>query len=755
MALYLGSRRLAHPGLGHPPDKAITFFIIAALKPFQRLRRIVGNCPRVLGFNGECMVRAMFSIAFSIVVLPVAAGAGSGMPTVVPGASAVYQPQRWKHVSGREKDAQIPLIHPSPSAVQANPSDISRSLIPVVSTGSTFFARWASVSTATGYRLDVSQQESFNSYVDGYRDLDVGNMTGRVVTGLSPATKYYYRVRAYNAAGSSADSQVMVGTTASKAGLIINATFDSSITNNPNALAIQSMITLAVSIFENLFSDPVTVPILFRYSASDADGSSLGSALSDSISAIYPIPWNTYITALRAHATSNNDTMANASLPATALSTNVDPSGANGRAIGLNTPPGVSANGKVGSGPGFIYDGVITLNSSDPFQFTRPVNSGNYDAQRSTEHEIDEVLGLGSHVNGGGRNLEPQDLFSWSSSGTRNITSSGTRFFSIDSGTTDIVDFNQDPSGDFGDWLSTPCPQPEPNVQNAFACTGQSSDVSASSPEGISLDVIGYTLGTPPLVNISTRGLVQTGGNVMIGGFIVTGTASKTVVLRALGPTLGQPPFNIAGVLADPTLQLFDSGGHPFWFNDNWKDTQQAQIQATGLAPPNDLESAILQILQPGKYTAILSGKNNTTGIGLVEVYDISTGVSAEITNVSTRGFVGTNQEVMIAGVITSGGNGSTEIVARGLGPTLTQLGVANALADPVVTLVNNMGTVVATNDNWKNTQQAAIQATGLAPPNDLESAILTTLAAGNYTAILSGMGGGTGTGLVEVYKLR
>ncbi|PYK44015.1 MAG: hypothetical protein DME46_06920 [Verrucomicrobia bacterium] len=168
-----------------------------------------------------------------------------------------------------------------------------------MSTGSTFFARWASVSAATGYRLDVSQQESFNSYVDGYRDLDVGNMTGRVVTGLSPGTKYYYRVRAYNASGSSADSQVMVGTTASRAGLIINATFDSSITNNPNALAIQSRITAAVSIFENLFSDPITVPILFRYSASDADGSPLGHAVSDSISAIYPIPWNTYISALR------------------------------------------------------------------------------------------------------------------------------------------------------------------------------------------------------------------------------------------------------------------------------------------------------------------------------------------------------------------------------------------------------------------------------------------------------------------------
>src|SRR5262249_45126304 len=188
------------------------------------------------------MACAMSSVAFSLATLLVAASAGTGMPTVAPGASTVYQPERWKHVSEREEDVQAPLIYRSPSAVQANPSDLSRLSVPVMPTGSTFFARWASVSAATGYRLDVSQQEAFNSYVDGYRDLDVGNMTGRVVTGLSPGTKYYYRVRAYSAAGSSADSQVMVGTTASRAGLIINATFDSSITNNPKARAIQSSI---------------------------------------------------------------------------------------------------------------------------------------------------------------------------------------------------------------------------------------------------------------------------------------------------------------------------------------------------------------------------------------------------------------------------------------------------------------------------------------------------------------------------------
>jgi hypothetical protein len=261
---------------------------------------------------------------------------------------------------------------------------------------------------------------------------------------------------------------------------------------------------------------------------------------------------------------------------------------------------------------------------------------------------------------------------------------------------------------------------------------------------------------TTNISNFSTRASVQTGQGVAIAGFIVGGTGSKSVVVRGLGSTLAQPPFNVQGVLADPTLQLFDSGGHPFWFNDNWKDTQQTQIQATGLAPPNDLESGTLQILQPGSYTAILSGKNGTTGVGLVELYDISPGTSAELTNVSTRGFVGTGDNVLIAGFIASGGNGSTQVVVRGLGPTLAQpqFGVSGTLADPWLTLVDSNGNAVQTNDNWKNTQQAEISATGKAPPNDLEAAILATVSAGNYTAILSGNGLGTGIGLVEVYKL-
>ena len=267
--------------------------------------------------------------------------------------------------------------------------------------------------------------------------------------------------------------------------------------------------------------------------------------------------------------------------------------------------------------------------------------------------------------------------------------------------------------------------------------------------QNFTLQVLPEILPAPNITNMSTRAVVRTGQDAPIAGFIVTGTEAKTVVVRGLGPTLTQ--FGFFGVVADPFLSLFDGAGHVLQTNDNWKDTQRADIQATGLAPPNDLESAILRTLQPGNYTAILSGNGGTLPrLGLVEVYDANTGASAELKNASTRGFAGTDSAVLIAGFIT---NGSTQVVVRGLGPTLTQYGVSETLADPVVSLFDGNGNLVSTNNNWKDTQEGAIQATGLAPPNDLEAAILAPVAAGNYTAILSGNGGGTGIGLVEIYK--
>ena len=284
----------------------------------------------------------------------------------------------------------------------------------------------------------------------------------------------------------------LAGTGASGA-LVINATFDTSITNDANSTAIETMINNALSIYESLFNDPITVSILFRYSATDPHGTALPpGALAHSNWVFYTEPWNTYINALTADATTANDATANASLPASAVSTNMRPSSANGRAVSLNTPPAMFVDGSVG--PGGPYDGIVTLNSNQPFGFTRPPTTAIYDARRSTEHEIDEVLGFGSYLTLGGSDLRPQDLFSWSAAGMRNLMSSGSRYFSIDGGATNIVGFNQNASGDFGDWLSDACPQGNPYVQNAFSCQDQAMDVIPTSPEGINLDVIGYDL---------------------------------------------------------------------------------------------------------------------------------------------------------------------------------------------------------------------------------------------------------------------
>src|SRR5947208_4963592 len=365
-------------------------------------------------------------------------------------------------------------------------------------TRSSFMATWPKLSGARGYLLDVSTSRAFDSFVEGLQALDVGDATGRVVTGLRRGTTYYYRVRPYDATGAGRYSATFAATTEATAGLVIHPTFDSSITGNPNSAAIQATSNAAIAIDESLSTDPITIEFRLRYSTTEPNGDPLPAGLiAQSNFVVYTIPWSTYINALRADATTGNDTVATASLPGSALSTNIVPASAAGRAVGLDTPPAMFADGTVGTGG--PYDGIVTLNSSSPFQFTRPPSSSNFDAQRSFEHEMDEVIGLGSHLNITGNDLRPQDLFSWSSAGHRNTSSSGTRYFSINGGFTNIVNFNQDPQGDFGDWLSEECPQSHPYVQNAFGCTGQFSDVAATSPEGINLDVIGYDLANTPI----------------------------------------------------------------------------------------------------------------------------------------------------------------------------------------------------------------------------------------------------------------
>jgi WD40 repeat protein len=262
----------------------------------------------------------------------------------------------------------------------------------------------------------------------------------------------------------------------------------------------------------------------------------------------------------------------------------------------------------------------------------------------------------------------------------------------------------------------------------------------------------------PTLLNVSTRLVVLTGDEVLIGGFIVTGTDLKRVLVRGIGPSLNGLGFT----LNDPTLELHQ-GSTILATNDNWKmradlTSQQADIEGTTIPPTNDSESAILMSLSPGAYTAVLSGKNEGTGVGLVEVYDLGRGANSKLANISTRGFVHRGDNVMIGGLIAGGGSGggATRVVVRALGPSLP---VTGPLGDPNLELRDGSGTLVASNDNWKtrpdgSSQQAEIEATTIPPTNDLESALVRTLAPDNYTVIVRGSNGTIGVGLVEAYHL-
>jgi len=260
---------------------------------------------------------------------------------------------------------------------------------------------------------------------------------------------------------------------------------------------------------------------------------------------------------------------------------------------------------------------------------------------------------------------------------------------------------------------------------------------------------------SPALVNLATRLRVQTGDNVLIGGFILTGSAPKKVILRAIGPSLTANNQPLPGRLTDPTLTLFDGAGSPLATNDDWMNSAQKQAIIDSTIPPSDpKESAIVATLQPGNYTAIMSGAGGATGIGVVELYDLDQSAPANPGNISTRGFVDTGDNVMIGGFIVGGSQNRTVFV-RALGPSLTAVGVPNALQDPFLELHNGSGTTLATNDSWKSDQQAQITAIGIAPSDDREAAIVSSpLAPGNYTAIVRGTGNATGVALVEIYQL-
>src|SRR5688572_1365589 len=253
------------------------------------------------------------------------------------------------------------------------------------------------------------------------------------------------------------------------------------------------------------------------------------------------------------------------------------------------------------------------------------------------------------------------------------------------------------------------------------------------------------------LLNISTRLKVQSDDAVLIGGFIITGNASKKVIVRGIGPSLS----GLNPVLANPVLELRGPNGSLITSNDNWKDTQQAEIENSTLAPGDDLESAIVATLAPANYTAILRGQNGTTGIGMVEMYDLDLASDSKLANISTRGFVQTDNDVMIAGFILGNGSAGERVVIRAIGPSLT--GIANLLGDPTLALHDANGAIITSNDNWQDdaVQAAEIAAAGMSPQNDFESAIVTTLPVGQYTAIIAGKDAGTGVAVAEVYHLQ
>jgi hypothetical protein len=283
------------------------------------------------------------------------------------------------------------------------------------------------------------------------------------------------------------------------------------------------------------------------------------------------------------------------------------------------------------------------------------------------------------------------------------------------------------------------------SVSGSFASVSSNTKVTVN-PTGL-LSVIDPAKPNPQagrLLNISTRMRTETDENVLIGGFYITGTAPKKVLIRAIGPSLP-----VAGALADPVLELHKADG-TVMTNDNWKSNQEAEIKATTIPPSRDLESAIVATLPPGGHTAIVRGKDNGTGVALVEVYDLGATAPEQLANISTRGQVQTGDNVMIGGFIVGGGE-PAKVLIRAIGPSLP---VKGKLQDTILELHDSNGST-RTNDDWRATQEAEIIATTIPPADNRESAMIATLPAGNYTAVVRGKNDTTGVGLVEAYNVQ
>lgn len=253
------------------------------------------------------------------------------------------------------------------------------------------------------------------------------------------------------------------------------------------------------------------------------------------------------------------------------------------------------------------------------------------------------------------------------------------------------------------------------------------------------------------LANISTRMRVGSGDNAMIGGFIITGSQSKKVIIRGMGPSLGAA--GVQGALSDPFLELHDGTGATIATNDNWQQAPNANEIPNGFAPGDPRESVIVTTLTPGSYTAVVRGAHGETGVGIAETYDLTQSASSRLANISTRGFVETGDNAMIGGLIISGG--SAKVIVRAIGPSLQNAGIANALQDPTLELINGNGASVASNDDWQQAPNTNEIPNGFAPSDARESVIVTTLSAGNYTAVVRGKNNTVGIAVVEAYNLQ
>jgi len=411
-------------------------------------------------------------------------------------------------------------------------------------------------------------------------------------------------------------------------------------------------------------------------------------------------------------------------------------------------------------------DGTFNFGGGHPWTYD-PNNrnvAGKFDFIGVAMHEYSEIMGrtssMGDTLGTGTPNYVAFDLFHYTGAGARGLNNGPGRFFSFNNGTSLLIAFNDNRAngGDLQDWAG-----PAPDAFNAAGPPAEQDDLTPVDLQ--TMDVIGYDRTAAPVpgfvANVSTRLPVGTGDNVLIEGFIVTGPtgSTKKILVRAIGPSLAQ--VGITDALQNPTLAIFDANNNQIASNDNWRTTQVggiitsdqvAEISGSGAPPSNDAESAIIANLAPASYTAVVRGASNSVGTAVVDAYDLSSASTAKLANVATRGLIQPGDKLLIGGFIIQ--NGSVKIVVRAIGPSLTGLGITNALPDTTLQLRDQNGNIVRENDDWQSTQKAELEATGLQPTNSLEAALVETIAPGQYTAQVRGKPEQTGTGVVQIYFL-